>query len=426
MTAEPDPARATSVGGFVQELRLLKIWAGDPPLRRLSRDSGLARSTLGDLLSPRRDRLPSLDLVLRYVGVCGVTGERAAAWRSAWREVHARDGAGSAAAAERAVVPRQLPGGPAHLVGRDRELALLDRLADEPGAVVVTGMPGVGKTALATAWARQAARDHPNGQLYVNLRGVDPARAPLDPGAVLHGFLVALDVPPWRIPPETDARAAVYRSVLASRRVLVVLDNAASVEQVRPLLPASSTCLVTSRVQLDGLVVGEGARPLPLDVLTSAAAGLLLSQRLGAGPAAARRVGAGPAAARLVDRCAGLPLALTAAAARLAQQPWLSAAALAAELRAAPLDALSTDDPATNLRTSFFLSYRRLTDGAQRLFRLLGTGPEPVIGGAAGRELVRAQLVTGRSPALHPLLRCYAAELARSVEDRPAPVLHVA
>jgi hypothetical protein len=407
--APPDPTGVDSVGGFIQELRLLKIWAGDPPLRRLSRDSGLARSTLGDLLSPRRNRLPSLDLVLRYVHVCGITGERAAAWRSAWRDVYASDRVGPANPDRPAVVPRQLPAGAARLVGRDREWAVLDRLADEPGPTVITGMPGVGKTALATAWARRAARHYADGQLFVNLRGVDPARSPREPGAVLHSFLTALEIPPGRIPADLDARAALYRSVLAARRVLVVLDNAASVEQVRPLVPAGSTCLVTSRTHLAGLVVAEGARPLPLGVLTPAAARRLLTGQLGI-----HRVGAEPATVRLlVEHCAGLPLALTAAAARVAQHPGLSLAALAEELTAARLDALSTDDPATNLRTAFFLSYRRLTDEAQRLFRSLGTGSQPGIRTTAARELARAHLVTERGD-LHPLLRCYAAELRAS------------
>ncbi|MEV4619899.1 ATP-binding protein [Asanoa sp. NPDC049573] len=395
VTAPPDPTGVDSVDGFIRELRLLKIWAGDPPLRRLARDSGLARSTLGDLLSPHRTRLPSLDLVLRYVHVCGVTGERAAAWRSAWREVYAGDRAGPGGAARPSVVPRQLPAGAARLAGRDTDLAVLDRLAAEPGPILVTGMPGVGKTALAVAWARRAAGQYPDGQLYANLRGVDPARPPADAGAVLHGLLTALDIPPVRIPPDPDARAALYRSVLAARRVLVVLDNAASVEQVRPLLPATSTCLVTSRTQLTGLVIAEGARTLPLDVLT---------------PSAARRL-LGGRAAPVADPCAGLPLALTAAAARLAQQPGLTPAALAAELRLAPLDALATDDPATNLRTAFLLSYRRLSDAAQRQFRRPGTDR------AAMRELARAHLA---GP--HPLLRRFAAEL----EDRPQPVLQVA
>jgi hypothetical protein len=429
-TPLPDPERADSVGGFIRELRLLKTWAGEPSLRRLSHDCGLARSTLGDLLSPRRSRLPSLDLVLAYVEACGVTGERVAAWRAAWRNVHARAVAVPVGRSAEAVVPRQLPARTRRFVGRDRQLHALDRQAEAgehtagPSRVaVVTGMPGIGKTALAVAWAYRAAHRFPDGQLYINLRGVDPTRPMAAPTAVLRGFLEALAVRPERIPPDLDVQAALYRSLLAVRRVLVVLDDADSVEQVRPLLPGSSTCfaVVTSRTRLTGLVVAEGAHPIPLDLLAPADALRLLSVHVGT-----RRLAAEPDAVRsLVERCGGLPLALTSVAARAARHPELPLGALAAELAidSDRLDALETDDRATNLRTAFSLSYRRLATEAQLLFRLLGThpGPDITVPLAARlaevpvarartllRDLARAHMVIERGHGryhVHPLLR---------------------
>jgi hypothetical protein len=173
----------------------------------------------------------------------------------------------------------------------------------------VSGTAGVGKTALAVHWAQRVAGRFPDGQLYVNLRGFDPAGPALDPGQVLRGFLDAFGVPAARVPADLDAQAGLYRSVLAGKRVLVVLDNARNAEQVRPLLPGSPGCLavVTSRDQLAGLVATVGARPLALDLLTAADARELIVRRLGADRAARE-----PAAVEaIVAACARLPLALT-------------------------------------------------------------------------------------------------------------------
>ncbi|MGZ3142168.1 BTAD domain-containing putative transcriptional regulator [Lentzea chajnantorensis] len=241
------------------------------------------------------------------------------------RAVHQRVLAGPVPARRTAAVlrpvPRQLPTTTPRFVGRSAELRDLTGLAAGDGLVVaaITGTAGVGKTTLAVHWARGAADRFPDGQLYVNLRGFDRHREPVAPGDALSRFLEALGVPPDRIPAALDAQSALYRSLVAERRVLVLLDNARDPDHVRPLLPgpSSSFVLVTSRDRLTGLVVNEGARELALDVLTPAEARALIVSRLGA-----RRAGD---ADELIRWCGGLPLALAIVAARVAQSPELPA-----------------------------------------------------------------------------------------------------
>jgi DNA-binding SARP family transcriptional activator/DNA-binding XRE family transcriptional regulator len=181
-------------------------------------------------------------------------------------------------------VPRQLPAGVRHFVGRAEEIGKLSALAEEAvltaGTVVISaigGTAGVGKTALALHWAHQVADRFPDGQLYVNLRGFGPSGTPATPGEAIRGFLDALGAPPERIPAALDSQAALYRSLLAGKRMLIILDNARDAEQVRPLLPGGPTCLVlvTSRRQLSGLVAAEGAHAITLDMLTEADAAAL-------------------------------------------------------------------------------------------------------------------------------------------------------
>lgn len=235
--------------------------------------------------------------------------------------------------------PAQLPAPIAAFAGRAGELRRLDELiATDPTSaqpavmiVAVSGTAGIGKTTLVTYWAHKRADRFPDGQLYVNLRGYDPAHVPLEPGMVLHGFLDALGVPAQRIPSRADARAAMYRSVLTGKRVLVMLDNARDADHVRPLLPGSPGCLaiVTSRSQLTSLVATHAARPLPLGLLAPDAARELLARRLGCGP-----VMAGHAAAEeIIARCAGLPLALAIVAARAETNAALPLSAVARQLR---------------------------------------------------------------------------------------------
>src|SRR5262249_20035561 len=256
-------------------------------------------------------------------------------------------------------VPRQLPAAVSHFAGRSGELAALTGLlrgrAEAGGTVViyaVSGTAGVGKTALAVYWAHQVASRFPDGQLYVNLRGFDPTGAVMEPADAVRRFLDALQVPPERIPADLDAQAALYRSHLSGRRMLVVLDNARDTAQVRPLLPGAPTCLVlvTSRSQLSGLVAADGAHPISLDLLSAAEARELLARRLGAA-----RVAAEPeAVAEIIPRCVRLPLALAIVAARAAAHRHVPLHFLAGELRDTRdrLNALSTtDDPYTDVRT---------------------------------------------------------------------------
>ena len=347
-------------------------------------------------------------------------------------------------------VPAQLPADVAGFVGRSDQLGHLTKLldsGDRPAAVVISaiaGTAGVGKTCLAVHWAHQVFDRFPDGQLYANLRGFDPAGTAATPAEVVRSFLDALDVPARRVPAGLDAQTALYRSLLADRRMLVLLDNARDADQVRPLLPGTPGCLVlvTSRNQLTGLVAGAGALPLPLDLLTTDEARDLLAGRVGAD-----RVAAEPAAVdEIIGRCVRLPLALAIVAARAAIQPGLPMAALAAELRRLQdrLDSLATGDAGTDVRSVFSWSYRQLSGPAAQLFRLLGLHPGPDLGVSAAAslagvppaevrpmlaELVGAHLVTEQVPgryALHDLLRAYAGELAGSAEpqalDRLAPV----
>jgi len=356
-------------------------------------------------------------------------------------------GVGANAAGGR-VVPAQLPAGASGFVGRRDELDQLDQLLENREATrtvvisAVSGTAGVGKTALALHWAHQVLDRFPDGQLYADLHGFDPAGAAAGPGEVVRSFLDALDVPVRRVPEGLNAQTALYRSLLAERRMLVLLDNARDVEQVRPLLPGRPGCLVlvTSRNQLTGLIVGAGALPLPLDLLSPDEARALLVGRLGA-----ERVAVEPAAVEeIIERCARLPLALAVVAARAAVDRRRPLAALAAGLRDLDgrLDSLATGDPGTDVRSVFSWSYQQLSRPAARLFRLLGVHPGPGFSASAAAslagippvavrplltELVLAHLVTESVPdryTLHDLLRAYAGELAAAggPDDRQAAV----
>ena len=348
-------------------------------------------------------------------------------------------GPGPGVAGETALVPRQLPAPVRHFVGRAAELKELSALMDDTGVgtVIISaidGSGGIGKTALALHWAHRVAARFPDGQLYVNLRGYDASGSPTRPSEAIRGFLDAFGVPADRIPADIDARAALFRSMIADRRVLVVLDNARDVEQVRPLLPAGAGCLavVTSRVRLTGLVAVEGAHPIALDLLTYSEAHELLARHLGP-----ERLDTDPIAVdALITGCARLPLALAIMAARAATQRATPLADFVAELADARrrLDALDAGDAATAVRAVFSWSYERLGAAAARLFRFLGlhAGPDvsaPAAAGLAGEpvpytrtllsELTRAQLLTETSPgrfACHDLLHTYAAEQAQRID----------
>ncbi|MGY0233009.1 BTAD domain-containing putative transcriptional regulator [Longispora urticae] len=283
--------------------------------------------------------------------------------------------------------PAQLPADPAGFVGRTAPLRALDRLRSHP-VVLVTGPAGVGKTALATRWARRNARRYPDGQLHIDLRGYD---RPVPALETLGRFLRALGVPADQVPGEVSEASAALRSRLSGTRTLLVLDNASSPEQIRPLLPESPGCLllVTSRDRLPALVPDGEKLPGPevgrlgLEVLGAGEAEELLAQIVGAG-----RLRAEPGAtAGLVAACARLPLALRIAAAHLADRPGLTVTAQLAELRASDaLAALAIDgDPQSAVRAAFDQSYASLEPDVRRMFRLVGVlaAPDFGVGSAA-------------------------------------------
>ncbi|MFD8720208.1 BTAD domain-containing putative transcriptional regulator [Streptomyces sp. NPDC059629] len=335
-----------------------------------------------------------------------------------------------------APVPAQLPAGLAAFVGREAELAEAATLP-VAGTVVVSaivGMAGVGKTAFAVHWARQVSDRFPDGQLYVDLRGFDPAALPVAPEHALRTLLESLGADVNGLPQDVDVLAARYRTLLSGRRVLVLLDNARDAAQVRALLPGAPGCLVivTSRNRLAGLVAVDGAHPIHLDVLSLPEARALLARRLGPGRVAAEA----EAVEEIIAQCARLPLALAVVAARVATRPALSLAAVAAELRdaTAGLDAFRDQDTAADVRAVFSWSYHALTPDGARLFWLLAVHPGPDItlpaaASLAGltaahtqqllSELVQAHLVDETVPgryASHDLLRTYATELAETAE----------
>ena len=258
----------------------------------------------------------------------------------------------------------------------------------------------------------------------MNLRGFDPAGAPAEPGEALRGFLEALGVPPERIPPSADAQAGLYRSLLADKQMLIVLDNARDEQQVRPLLPAQPGCLVlvTSRRQLAGLAAADGACLLTLDLLSHAEARQMLTDRLGAERAAAEP----DAVNRDGQPVRRLPLALAVAAARASARPRFTLTALAAELRdsAGRLDALDAGDPAASVRAVFSWSYQQLSPEAARMFRLLGHHPGPDISVPAAASLAAAAAAEARGTARTDCGESAHRAFARPVRlPRPAPRL---
>ncbi|MFR0352238.1 AfsR/SARP family transcriptional regulator [Streptomyces sediminimaris] len=364
----------------------------------------------------------------RTTGAAGVTGTA---------------GGHGAAGGQGAVRPSQLPADLLTFTGRRAQLegaaALLPDRGQPQTTVIglISGMAGAGKTTLAVHWAHRIAHHFPDGSLYVNLRGYDPSGSRMDPGEAIGTFLVALGVAPQAVPEGLDAQTALYRGVLAGRRMLIVLDNAGDTEQVGPLLPATPGCLVivTSRSRLSGLVARHGAHPLTLGPLSAEESLELLARRLGDA-----RVDAEPEDARaIVGLCARLPLALSIVAARAALHPGFRLADIAAELRQdhGSLDAFTGDDSGTDARSVFSWSYHALSPEAAALFRRLALHPGPDITTAAAAalaglsprqvrapltELTGASLLIERVPGrfvFHDLLRAYAAELTEDEDSEP-------
>ncbi|GAA2736385.1 ATP-binding protein [Actinocorallia aurantiaca] len=336
--------------------------------------------------------------------------------------------------------PAQLRARPAHFTNRIAELAELSGLGEaahdgSPQIIVLTGPGGVGKTSLGLAWLHQIRERYPDGQLFAELRMPGSAE-PVQPSVPLEAFLRALGTPPDRIPLEMGEQAALFRSLTSGRRLIVLLDDAATAAQVRPLLPGqgSSVVVVTTRRRLSGLAL-DGASFVPVDSLKETDAVELLTRMLGE-----QRTGAEPEAAReLVRLCERLPLAVCTSAARLKVRGRLPIARIVEELvdERGRLTALSSDED-TSLRAAFDISYAGLAPGPARLLRLLAINPEPHFdagtaavldgcgtaeAGARLEELAEAHLIAEETPAVyrfHDLLRLYADELMELFEEPAA------
>ncbi|MFF0487656.1 BTAD domain-containing putative transcriptional regulator [Nocardia sp. NPDC003482] len=339
-------------------------------------------------------------------------------------------------------IPTQLPADIPCFAGRDHHLAHLDSLIeagppDISPVIALQGLAGVGKTALATHWAHRAAGRFADGHLYADL-GADGAR---DPNDILGGFLIALGVPPLSIPRGLTDRVGLYRSMLSERQMLIVLDDARHAQQVRPLLPGSPGCavLVTSRYQMRGLITAAGAHSMVLDVMSENEARILLHRRIGS----SRAMAEAEAAETIIQRCGGLPLALSLIATRAVINVRLSLTAIAEQLaeHAHPLDVLVSDEDTTDLRTAFASTCDALSrEAVQLLTRLGGTTDRRYEIGTVSREfalpadrvaawfdeLARVYFVAETMPGryqMHPLVHAYAAELAADRRTERAELL---
>ncbi|GAA1642601.1 hypothetical protein GCM10009764_75600 [Nocardia ninae] len=331
--------------------------------------------------------------------------------------------------------PAQLPKDTRGFAGREHQLTHLDSLLtqhDRSGAPIIAihGLGGVGKSALAVHWAHRVAEQFPDGHLYADLGATEPSE-------VLRGFLIALGVSPLMIPTELAERSALYRSMLTDKRLLIVLDNTAPAHPIRSLLPGStdSVVVVTSRHQMRGLIVAEGATPLLLDVMSNDEARTLLHRRIGS----ARVTGEPEVADEIIARCGRLPLALTLIAARAVTTPQLPLADIADQSRdnASVLDVFTSGEETTDLRSVFASTYQTLGNEAAALFSALGRFADPNCSVAVIcerldmptdrvctllDELARIHFVTevrSGEYVLHPLVHAYAMELAAAAGAVP-------
>ena len=436
---------------FCAQLRELHVQAGGPLVDSMAVDARfpLRRSQIYQVLGGTVRRPPSWEFVTAFVQACtryAKNHHREVSlptdfdwWQAKHDElviaIDRRRHAAEPPDDRDRPVPQQLPPTVANFVGREAELRAL---SDQLETLGMTGVPivisavvgtgGVGKTALAVRWAHQVRDQFPDGQLFVNLRGFDPGHV-VPVANALAGLLIALGVPEAKLPSSTDHRSAAFRTLAARRRLLLVLDNAADAEQVRPLLPGSGACVVvvTSRDSLRGLVSVDGANRLTLTPLDERDAVALLQDLVGA------RVVTEPAEATLLaQQCCRIPLALRIAAELIAFQPDVPLRTFVAELadvtrRLDLMDAI--DDPRSALRAVFSWSYRYLPEPVARAFRLVGLHPGTtvtaqtlaVLAGAPQRmaqdwlnHLVRVSLAdpsVGGRVAMHDLLRAYARSL---------------
>jgi tetratricopeptide (TPR) repeat protein/transcriptional regulator with XRE-family HTH domain len=418
---------AADLAALLRDLRQRAAGA-DLSYRQIAHRTGTSAAAVGAYLTGTR--VPPADRLRRLAALFGAdAAEQAALAAARERVVSGR----TAPAPAGLPAPRTLPAPVSGFVGRAAQLAALDRLAEPAVVVAVTGMGGVGKTAFTVHWGHRAADRFPAGQLYVDLHGFGPgpALSTMDAlGVLLSGLTVDL-------PPDLAGRSALYHRLLRDRALLVVLDNAAGGDQVRPLLPpAPCVTVVTSRDDLRSL----DARHVPLDVLPAVEAAALLHLLIG------ERVDHEPGAARrLAGRCGCLPLALRVAAAHALGRPLVPLSRLVTELGGEPvnLDVLETaGDGRTDVRTVFSWSVRGLPGAAARAFRLFGLLPgtdvdgpglaalidgEPAEAERLGTVLAAASLVERRNDGrygMHDLLRAYAGEVA--VRDLTAAERHAA
>jgi transcriptional regulator with XRE-family HTH domain/tetratricopeptide (TPR) repeat protein len=408
--------RGISVGDQLADvLRRLRSQAGLTQ-EDLSERSGVSARTIRGIETGKR-RNPQLASVRRLAEALGLPAEQ----RQQLLSVAVTASTGTTSAPDRVgIAPRQLPAPPRYFVGRTAELSeltsALDDATDAGGTVLISalaGAGGIGKTALALRWAQTNLHRFPDGQLFVDLRGFSPAGPPVAPGTAVRGFLDAFGVDPGRIPADLDARAALYRSLVADKRMLIVLDNAADAAQVVPLLPGSPTCtvIVTSRQHLTSLITRHGAHHLKLRVLTEDDARHLLVARIGADRAMAESA----AAEELLACCGGFALALDIVAARAKMNGHTTLAEAAAELRddTTRLGALDDEDPAASLPAVLSWSYRALTTEQRTVFGLLGVAPGPDIALPAAASLTGLTL-----PRARVVLR--ALEAASLLDEHPA------
>ncbi|TCO54195.1 ATP-binding protein [Actinocrispum wychmicini] len=471
-TPVPDPLNSKGVVEFVGLLNRLRLWAGQPSLRRLRALGGQIRAPSGSLVDVlpssttsavlNGEGLPRMEFVEAFVGACLKAGGRPVSeihdeverWREAWRRI-----AIVARHAEPVTVPLRSPDGPCGVgrndlpsdvvdfTGRVEELQWLSSVLsnnDNHGAAAVVltidGMAGVGKTALAVHLAHQLAARYPDGQLFIDLHAHTAGREPLRPAAALATLLRAWGVGADRIPDEVDPQAALWRSLLARRRMLIVLDDAADANQVRHLLPGTAGCLtvVTSRRRLVGL---DAAYTLSLDVLPRNDAVALFGRALGDDRARRDPV----AVADVVRMCGHLPLAVRLTTSRLRTRPVWTVADLADRMRnGRRLSEMAAED--RGVAAAFTVSYQHLSPDLRRVFRLVGMLP----GEEFGADVVAALAGCGRDEAersleelldvhllrqptagryrLHELLRHHAYLLAHETEtadERRAAVARV-
>ena len=402
LAAEDDFASAVVAGGgsaeglggllrFLRRRHARRLGIPEPTYRELAAATGWARSAIGHYFTgrvlPPTDRFDDL---IRLLGAAPAELARLAAARDRVEELRRTTVVTPAGSV--APLPRQLPHELTGFVGRQEELAILDSLvptATRPAAAsvaTISGPAGLGKTALAVRWGQQSIAGFPDGQLYLDLRGFGPGCRPLTPETALRFLLDSLGVASPAIPHDLEALADLYRAVMSGRQMLVLLDNVGTEAQVRPLLPGSTDAvvLITSRRSLRDLVDQDGARAVPLKSLSMDEARELLGERIGADRLARESA----AADRVIVACTRLPLALAMVAARAAADPALRMDSLARELTAGSVPAApQSDDGGTEVDHVLRWSYRLLSTGAARLFRLLSVHPGPAVSEAAAASL---------------------------------------